>query len=350
MPCTFAKQWLFGIVSSEPTPSLFGSYVAPRTRLAFLGRVLFPKPQRISQEVLLQPQSSRMVDLPHIHIEELSFDINPKHLGSELAIHIGQSVTCPPSFKDFRNVCSEVSSGLYVSGSQIAHDLKELRRRSITHIINTADCDCLFTDEVTYLALNINDRGTDDIECLLPLCIEFIDKALSGDGKVLVHCLEGVSRSCAVVIAYLMWRERLDYKEAQRHVQCIRPVCQPNVGFVCQLLDFQNRLESETTQIAIRFRVAVRISLGYTVYVGKRVDVSECMDQRFGYIEQRKESLTIIIESTSPNFDKLKEGAFGVIKNLSFLHRQSWPVEYAHMSECHLDPSLDDEFKLWNFS
>lgn len=35
---------------------------------------------------------------------------------------------------------------------------------------------------------------------------DFIESAIEGGGSVLVHCSQGVSRSTAVAIAYMMWK------------------------------------------------------------------------------------------------------------------------------------------------
>ena len=47
--------------------------------------------------------------------------------------------------------------------------------------------------------------------------------------------LQGVSRSASFVIAYLMWRDRLDYDTAFQRVREARTVCSPNPGFIFQV-------------------------------------------------------------------------------------------------------------------
>jgi atypical dual specificity phosphatase len=73
--------------------------------------------------------------------------------------------------------------------------------------------------------------------------VQFINAAHAhGSGtRVLVHCNQGVSRSSAVVIAYLMKCKRLRLMDAYNYVAAIRPSIQPNFGFMEQL----NQLDAQ---------------------------------------------------------------------------------------------------------
>ena len=62
-----------------------------------------------------------------------------------------------------------------------------------------------------------------------------------GGGRVLVHCSQGVSRSTALAIAYLMWKLGQPYDEVYKAVRALRGVASPNIGFTCQLLQWQKR-------------------------------------------------------------------------------------------------------------
>lgn len=63
-------------------------------------------------------------------------------------------------------------------------------------------------------------------------------------GKVLVHCLMGVSRSATCAIAYLMIAKKMSASEAIRTVRAQREV-RPNDGFLHQLADLDNELRRE---------------------------------------------------------------------------------------------------------
>lgn len=58
---------------------------------------------------------------------------------------------------------------------------------------------------------------------------------------MLVHCSQGVSRSATIVIGYLMWKSNASYDEVFAHVKSARGVANPNIGFTCQLLQWQKR-------------------------------------------------------------------------------------------------------------
>ena len=63
-----------------------------------------------------------------------------------------------------------------------------------------------------------------------------LQAARSERGKVLVHCSQGVSRSAALLIGYLMWRLDKPYDEVYTQVKAIRGVANPNIGFTCQVI------------------------------------------------------------------------------------------------------------------
>ena len=69
-----------------------------------------------------------------------------------------------------------------------------------------------------YLKLNLQDTAREDISAAFYDALDFIDAAIgapaAANGCVFVHCQHGVSRSATIVIAYLMWRQRVGYDEA----------------------------------------------------------------------------------------------------------------------------------------
>lgn len=63
-----------------------------------------------------------------------------------------------------------------------------------------------------------------------------VQAAKENEGKVLVHCMQGVSRSVTFVIAYLMWSQNKPYGEVFEAVKEIRGIANPNIGFCLQVL------------------------------------------------------------------------------------------------------------------
>lgn len=56
---------------------------------------------------------------------------------------------------------------------------------------------------------------------------------------MLVHCQAGISRSATIVIAYCMHKERLSFEAAMAVVSAARSKIWPNMGFKCQLEQFE---------------------------------------------------------------------------------------------------------------
>jgi hypothetical protein len=97
----------------------------------------------------------------------------------------------------------QILEGLYLGNRESACDRARLKAAGITHIVNCADeLPCFHQGEFVYLALKLRDPDEGFHRHILRSCA-FIDEARRGGGRVLVHCFAAVSRSPAVVLAYL---------------------------------------------------------------------------------------------------------------------------------------------------
>ena len=63
-----------------------------------------------------------------------------------------------------------------------------------------------------------------------------------------MHCAAGVSRSGTIVIAYIMWKKQMLFKDAIEFVRARRDVVCPNPGFLCQLYLFERDYEMDPTR------------------------------------------------------------------------------------------------------
>ena len=59
----------------------------------------------------------------------------------------------------------------------------------------------------------------------------FFEDCMKVNGRVLVHCAAGVSRSGCIVCAYLMWKNKWSFDETWKYVKSKRSKVWPNSGF-----------------------------------------------------------------------------------------------------------------------
>ncbi|XP_072162988.1 dual specificity protein phosphatase 3-like [Diadema setosum] len=146
-----------------------------------------------------------------------------------------------------------VYKDIFIGGEFIAKDKARLKQLGITHIINCAqgtghaflvDTDQEYYEDVNikFLGLPVCDTHMANIKQHFETAARFMDDALQkGEGRVLVHCYQGISRSATIVIAYLMLRHGMTAQDATRTVRERRDIS-PNSGFLQQLCTLHRKL------------------------------------------------------------------------------------------------------------
>ncbi|XP_028029628.1 dual specificity protein phosphatase MPK-4-like [Bombyx mandarina] len=132
-----------------------------------------------------------------------------------------------------------IDKNLYLGNLACAHSQTTIQTLGITHIL-TVDLVplpriILERPHLIFRYVKLADVPKEDLISHLPTTNNYISEAIDSGGTILVHCYFGVSRSAAVVIAYIMKKYGLCYEEAFSLVKNKRRFIGPNVGFVAQL-------------------------------------------------------------------------------------------------------------------
>ena len=194
---------------------------------------------------------------------------------------------------------------LYISGYKTASTASDLQNMKITNIINCSGdlCENLSFSGVNYLTLNIRDNVSENIECLFFKCINYINEAKEKQGRVLIHCYKGVSRSVSILISYLIYLYKWTYDEAFDFVQSKRSIANPNIGFYLQLKTFHKRITLDADRLEI-FSVSHFSKSQYDLIVCRLVynnislkNENEENSENNEIIEEKKEKKELILNN-----------------------------------------------------
>lgn len=141
---------------------------------------------------------------------------------------------------------SEILPRLYVSDLAFAENPSALASLGITHVLSA------MRGFVALPALPwpthraqfaLEDAPFSELAAHLPQTTAWLRAALADpNARVLVHCVEGVSRSTSVVAAYLIAERGWTTGQAVQHVKARRRAAEPNFGFVQQLHEYAESL------------------------------------------------------------------------------------------------------------
>ena len=116
-----------------------------------------------------------------------------------------------------------VAPDLIVASFEESFDAAHARA---THVLNVAS-ECEVSERVgrAYAKHAVrDDEPRDSLHAILGPCMRFIAAAHADGGVVIVHCLEGKSRSVAVALAYQATRRGEDFWAAYELLRAARPV------------------------------------------------------------------------------------------------------------------------------
>lgn len=151
---------------------------------------------------------------------------------------------------------NEVFPNIYIGDGTTALCTSLLRRMGITHVLNAAqgknrDLCLVNTSEefyhdtgISYFGIEAFDTISFRLNLYFQEAADFIEDAISSGGKVYVHCRAGISRSAALVIAYLMIKKKMSAQDAVRRIKENRNII-PNDGFLRQICELNEQLKRE---------------------------------------------------------------------------------------------------------
>uniref|UniRef100_A0A8D3DWB4 Si:ch1073-184j22.2 n=1 Tax=Scophthalmus maximus TaxID=52904 RepID=A0A8D3DWB4_SCOMX len=141
---------------------------------------------------------------------------------------------------------SQITPTLFLGGADAPHNAMLVSRKGITLIVNAT--------------LSHASPAYPGVECVrvpvpdLPSArlgdhFDRVAERIHGNraGGTLVHCAAGMSRSPALVMAYLMRYRAATLRQAHRWVQESRPHVKLNAGFWDQLLRYERKLYGKNT-------------------------------------------------------------------------------------------------------
>lgn len=137
--------------------------------------------------------------------------------------------------------CHEVTAGLYLGNVKAANDIEYLRRMQIDCVVSLYPVDVDYPADIEHCKVMIKDKPHVSLEESIQNSMDVLDEALKSGRRVLVHCHHGASRSAAIVIAYLMLRCGMSYRQALEVTRRRRRTVRPNVGFREQLKALSER-------------------------------------------------------------------------------------------------------------
>ena len=168
--------------------------------------------------------------------------------------NLHKTVKCPKCSQEIKNNklkehlqsshITEVINNIFIGSYLNAKNWNELEKNNIKYILNCAtECKNIFEDKIKYLKLDIKDQNDFPIQDFFDKGIQFIQESVNNnDGNILIHCMEGKSRSTTLLMAYLIKYKNENTNSAYKIVKSKRQLTMPNLGFMFKLREYEKSL------------------------------------------------------------------------------------------------------------
>mmetsp|Transcript_23615 Transcript_23615/g.53656 ORF Transcript_23615/g.53656 Transcript_23615/m.53656 type:complete len:183 (-) Transcript_23615:8-556(-) len=145
---------------------------------------------------------------------------------------------------EMRRQMQEILPNLYLGPYGAAKDWESLSTCGVTHVLIVRSTlerrlDPKFPTQLQYHIVEVPEGPTENLILYFTECNRSIQSAISAGGKILVHCNAGLSRSAAVVVAYVMESMSMPFTEAIQLVQSRRCCIHISEALHNQLREFE---------------------------------------------------------------------------------------------------------------
>jgi protein-tyrosine phosphatase len=141
---------------------------------------------------------------------------------------------------------TQIMPNLYLGNINSCYDKKELEKRNIKKVISViAGFIPPYPDEFEYVVINAMDSLNTKLEESFDLACDEITKSLDNEDSILVHCVAGRSRSCSIILAYLMREYGMKIDDGLKLVKMKRPIVEPNAEFLKQLKNYEKKSSNQ---------------------------------------------------------------------------------------------------------
>jgi len=223
------RRWMFmnpsSIVGSSVSGMMDGGL--PIVTSAANKFALEPQPQRISFLRSLNNNSS---------------NINNNNNGIIRSSHVGPTLSINGVGCDIMSQISEITDELYLCGAR-AMKAQRLLDLGVTHIVNvTVELPPLAISLIESTKIPLDDSPYSNLSIHFDRIADKVEEARRRNGKTVIHCVAGVSRSATLCIAYLIKYKKMSLRQAYHYIKSRRPIIRPNAGFFRQLVEYEQRL------------------------------------------------------------------------------------------------------------
>jgi protein-tyrosine phosphatase len=129
----------------------------------------------------------------------------------------------------------KIQKHVYLGNIKSAINSYIISKYNITAILNVSSFDLkinLPNIKINYLHIPFKDSQEEYIINYIPRAVGFIIDCVNSSQNILVHCIQGISRSPSIVIAYLMISCGQSLYDAYHYVKQNRPIINPNSSFM----------------------------------------------------------------------------------------------------------------------
>uniref|UniRef100_A0A8D0HRF3 Dual specificity phosphatase 21 n=1 Tax=Sphenodon punctatus TaxID=8508 RepID=A0A8D0HRF3_SPHPU len=143
---------------------------------------------------------------------------------------------------------SRITNSLYLSNGTAANNKLFLYANQITTVINVSvEVVNTFYPNINYIHVPVTDTPESRLYEFFDPIADRIHTVDITQGRTLVHCVAGISRSSALCLAYLMKYHAMSLVNAHAWLKSCRPIIRPNSGFWQQVIQYEYKVFGRNT-------------------------------------------------------------------------------------------------------